>query len=280
MPTNSAALSLLLVSEHPSLLRRVRRLVGADSAEDVVQKIWLKVQAIKDDPPIIDKAAYLHRLAHNVAFDHMKGEQRQRDIQAEAGTLLHDGVDGISGERITLARHDLMRVQSMIASLPDRTREIFLLSRLEGLPQREIAARLGVSRPTVDARMARRLVAAIAATVTLLLLPACSSQIFMGIPLAAGQVDPELQLLATRARAGDKLAQLELGILYEEGRRVERDLNKAHKLYRLAASEGGGPVTVYVPGVRGASGRVMLIDSAPKLVGLEEARRRLDALDD
>jgi RNA polymerase sigma-70 factor (ECF subfamily) len=49
-----------------------------------------------------------------------------------------------------LARHDLMRVQSLIAGLPERTREIFLLSRLEGLPQREIAARLGVSRPTVE----------------------------------------------------------------------------------------------------------------------------------
>jgi RNA polymerase sigma-70 factor (ECF subfamily) len=139
-----------MLSERPSLLRRVGRLVGADSAEDVAQKIWLKVQAIRDDPPIIDKTAYLHRLAHNVAFDHMKGEQRQRDIQAEAAALLHDGVDGISGERIALARHDLMRVQSMIASLPDRTREIFLLSRLEGLPQREIAVRLGVSRPTVE----------------------------------------------------------------------------------------------------------------------------------
>lgn len=128
--------------------------------------------------------------------------------------------------------------------------------------------------------MTRHLVAGIAATVTLLLLPACANQSYMGIPLVAGQVDPELELLANRARAGDKQAQLELGIRFEEGSGVERDLDKARKLYRLAASDSGGSVTVYVPGVSGASGRVMLIDSMPRRVGLEKARRRLDALDE
>lgn len=150
MPTNAMALSRLLMCERPSLLRRMRQLVGTEGADDVAQKLWLKVQTVKDDPPIIDKKAYLHRLAHNVAFDHAREEQRRRDVHAEAAALLHEGMDGISGERIALARSELTQAQAAIAALPNRTRCIFLLSRIEGMTQREIADHLGVSRPTVE----------------------------------------------------------------------------------------------------------------------------------
>ncbi|WP_143084890.1 SEL1-like repeat protein [Novosphingobium sp. CF614] len=102
---------------------------------------------------------------------------------------------------------------------------------------------------------------------------------YMGIPLFAGQVAPELQQLAARARAGDKQAQLDLGIAFEEGHGVEQDLGKARDLYRLAASDSGGPVWVYVPSVgNGTKGRVMQVDRGPKMSGLAEAKARLDLL--
>lgn len=153
--TNSIALSRLLLAERPSLLRRVRRMVGHDGAEDVVQKLWLKIQAVRDDPPIDNPRAYLHRLAHNVAVDHVQGDKRRQDVHAEAMALLHHGVEGISGERIALARDELARVESVISALPTSTRDMFLLSRMEGMPQREIAAHLGVSRPTVEKHLRR-----------------------------------------------------------------------------------------------------------------------------
>jgi RNA polymerase sigma factor (sigma-70 family) len=155
MPTNSVALSRLLLAERNSLLRQVRRLVGSEGAEDVAQKLWLKIQAVRDDPPILDKKAYLRRLAHNVAVDHVQGDQRRRDVHVEAMALLHEGVDGISGERVVLARDELACAQAAIAELPATTRDIFLLSRMDGMAQREIAAHLGVSRPTVEKHLRR-----------------------------------------------------------------------------------------------------------------------------
>lgn len=150
MSTNSIALSRLLLAERKSLLRQVRRLVGAESAEDVAQKLWFKVQTVRDDPPILDKPAYLRRLAHNVAFDHAQDERRLRDAHQEAAALLHDGATAISGERIAFARDELARVQAAIGALPLKTQQIFRLSRVEGMAQREIAAHLGISRPTVE----------------------------------------------------------------------------------------------------------------------------------
>ncbi len=88
-----------------------------------------------------------------------------------------------------------------------------------------------------------------------------------------------LQSLARRAQAGDKQAQLELGIRFEEGRGVERDLKKAKKLYGKAASDSGGTIWVYSPPVgNGTSGRVIPVNTGAKQSGLAEAKRRLEAL--
>lgn len=145
----------------------------------------------------------------------------------------------------------------------------------------EAARRLERRWPTAEgARMTRRLVAGIAATISLLLLPACTSHSYMGIPLAAGQVDPELQQLANRAQAGDKQAQLELGIRFEEGRGLPVDIGRAQRLYQQAASDSGGTVWVYVPPtVKGQRARVMPVASGPEVSGLAQAKARLEALE-
>lgn len=106
----------------------------------------------------------------------------------------------------------------------------------------------------------------------------CATGSYAGIPLKAGAADPELQALARRAQAGDKHAQLELGIRYEEGRGVPVGLSQAEGLYRLAATAGERRQHVYVPpvGVHG-QGRVISIDGGRRS-GLASAAARLQAL--
>jgi hypothetical protein len=97
----------------------------------------------------------------------------------------------------------------------------------------------------------RKPLTAFAAALALaIVLTGCASPSYAGIPLTAGAADAELQSLAGRARAGDKDAQLELGIRYEEGRGVERDSESARRLY-LSSLEGPRLQTTYVP-VNGA----------------------------
>ena len=110
-------------------------------------------------------------------------------------------------------------------------------------------------------------------------LTGCASNTYAGIPLAVGTADPALQHLARRARAGDKRAQLELGIRYEEGRGVPLDLNLAERLYRQAAAGTPRTTAIYVP-ARGGRGRGRVLPARLGLAarGLPEARRRLHAL--
>lgn len=101
----------------------------------------------------------------------------------------------------------------------------------------------------------------------------------MGIPLVAGRANPELQQLANRAQAGNKHAQLELGIRFEEGRGVPVDIKRAMGLYRMAASDIGGAVWVYFPPVgNGTKGRGVPVETGRRQAGLREAKRRLEAL--
>jgi hypothetical protein len=77
-------------------------------------------------------------------------------------------------------------------------------------------------------------------------LTACASPSHAGIPDAAETADPQVRQLARRASGGDRVAKLELGIRYEEGRGVERDPERARRLY-LASLEGPRIQTTYVP---------------------------------
>jgi hypothetical protein len=100
------------------------------------------------------------------------------------------------------------------------------------------------------------------------------------LPTATDLTALPLPDLARMAQGGDKHAQLELGIRFEEGRGVERDLDKAKKLYRLAASDSGGRIWVYSPPVgNGTKGRVIPVDAWPKFAGLTAARKRLEGIE-
>ena len=92
---------------------------------------------------------------------------------------------------------------------------------------------------------------------------------------------PEVQALAERARGGDQQAQLELGIAYEEGRGVAADRKQAMKLYRMAAKDNPGTQWVYMPSPGGgAPAMVMPVRTGAPRAGLDEAKRRLQAMGD
>jgi RNA polymerase sigma-70 factor (ECF subfamily) len=60
-------------------------------------------------------------------------------------------------DQIAAGREDLRTVSLALLSLPERTRTILILHRLEGLRQREIAQRLGISVSAVEKHLIRAL---------------------------------------------------------------------------------------------------------------------------
>lgn len=150
MPTNAHILTRLLVAERSSLLRLARRIVGNTvTAEDVTQRLWFRIQRIEDDPPIINKRAFLYRLATNLATDQVRADRRH-DSLFEAGDVPETVPDNHpTAERELIDREKLDAIMTALDELPPRMRQIFMMRKFDELPVNDIAERLGLSRSSI-----------------------------------------------------------------------------------------------------------------------------------
>jgi hypothetical protein len=99
---------------------------------------------------------------------------------------------------------------------------------------------------------------------------------YMGIDISARAPVNSIIELARRAQAGDKQAQFELGMAYEEGQLLPRNLRRAVALYRLAAAGSSGRHWIYSPpSGAGQVGRVVAVDVGQRQSGLVAAQARL-----
>jgi RNA polymerase sigma-70 factor (ECF subfamily) len=149
MSSNATTLTELLIRERPALLRLVQRILGSDGgAEDVIQSIWFKARGVDSGQPISNPRAYLYRLAANLATDH--GRERTRRTRLLAEHYLWGPDEVLSTEEQVMAQDELQRVLEAAEHLPEPTRTIFRLNRLQGMTQADIARRQGVSVTTVE----------------------------------------------------------------------------------------------------------------------------------
>ncbi|MDT8760942.1 RNA polymerase sigma factor [Sphingomonas psychrotolerans] len=134
-----------------------RRLVAAADVEDIVQECYCRLAQLPEVSHVTMPRAYLFTMARNLAQRQLK---RARVVRIEAMT--DDGhseweSDLPSPERIAAAREELGRVQAALATLSERARRIFLMRKVEGLSQKEIAQAMGVSEAVVENEASRSL---------------------------------------------------------------------------------------------------------------------------
>jgi RNA polymerase sigma-70 factor (ECF subfamily) len=134
------------------------RLGDPAAAEDVLQDLWVRLQAV-DSGPIANGRAYLYRAAQNIALDAVRARHRTaaRDRQwatAHSGPGAEPADLSPNAEADMLAREEAAALASAIAALPEAAGRAFRLHKLEGLSHAEIAARLGISRSGVEKHIA------------------------------------------------------------------------------------------------------------------------------
>lgn len=130
-----------------SLGRIVRARIDID---DVVQESYAVVAALDDISHVQHPRAYLFSVARSIVLQQLR---RSRVVSIEAVAevdQLEVSHDERSPEQHAVAGQALRRVGELLAGLPRRRREAFVLRKLEGLSQREIARRMGISENTVE----------------------------------------------------------------------------------------------------------------------------------
>jgi RNA polymerase sigma-70 factor (ECF subfamily) len=134
-------------------------IVGSeDAAADVVQDLFC---SIWQDPGRWMAAGdalrpMLFVAARNRALDVLK-QRRVRERHAQRTALVGAPHAAWAPDEAAAWREIERALDAAIAALPEGAREIFLLSRREGLTYREIAERFGLSVKTVETQMGRAL---------------------------------------------------------------------------------------------------------------------------
>jgi RNA polymerase sigma-70 factor (ECF subfamily) len=138
--------------EHRMQLRSAaQKILGSrDLAEEVTQAAYLRVMEIASTVPIRHPESYCFQVVRNLAIDCRRRRQLESHVFSEEQGTEQVPCGQRTPEQIAIDQQHLSIIHKVLANLPARTREAFNLYRLNGLTQRDIASRLGVSATLVN----------------------------------------------------------------------------------------------------------------------------------
>ena len=143
--------SLHVIPQEQKARAALRRLGIAESdIDDLIQDAYCRLASLRSVDHIDRPGAYFMQIIKNAWRDGLRRAQvvRFEDYTENALPFVED--EAMSVEATVLAREQLGLVEALLATLPERCRTIFTWKRMEGIPQREIAKRLGVSENVVE----------------------------------------------------------------------------------------------------------------------------------
>lgn len=135
----------------PLCLYAMHYLHDMDLVEDVVQdcftELWERMNAEKT---VSNMKPYLYMMVRNYCLDTLK-----KDNQIDYNSSPSDLVDIIPNEEAEERSLIEARLWTAIDSLPEKCREVFLLSKRDGLKYKEIADKLNISTKTAENQVAK-----------------------------------------------------------------------------------------------------------------------------
>lgn len=136
-------------------LRRVR---NHQEAEDLTQEVFTRLlnreqlaEGVAD--------AYVFQIAANLLRDGARRSRVREEYKALIAPLEEQAAEDLDPARIELSRESLRAVIDGLQALPDRTRTIFTLYRIENLRLEAIAETYGISKSAVKKHVMRAMAA-------------------------------------------------------------------------------------------------------------------------
>ena len=132
-----------------------RPLPHPDDVSDVVQETYARLLALSPErrSAVRNWRAFLFATARNVAMDHL----RRREVlsldalpEINATDVVLRGSQERRPDEIVNLTQERLLLSRVIASLPDRCRQVLVLRKIHGLSHKEIALRMGIAEHTVE----------------------------------------------------------------------------------------------------------------------------------
>lgn len=156
----SDRIEIVARSYHAELLRVLRRrLASEQDAADLAQEAYARLLRYEGEHTAEDLRRILFGIARNLLTDHW----RWRRLRSVGTHLPLDDLDfeiesgEANPERQVESAQRLASLEAIILAMPEKRRAVFILSRIEGLTNAEIAERCGIAVKTVEKHIASAL---------------------------------------------------------------------------------------------------------------------------
>jgi RNA polymerase sigma factor (sigma-70 family) len=138
------------------LAKAVRRIVDRHDVDDILQDAFIRSFEAEGRYPIRDPRAFLLRTATNLALNHVSraGYRTTGSLESLGDEL---PANAASPDTQIDADRRFLDFCRAVGSLPEQCRRVFILKKVHGLSQSEIAAQLGIAESTVEKHIAKGL---------------------------------------------------------------------------------------------------------------------------
>lgn len=157
-----AAFEVMFSLYYPRLVYFAKEYVPYEDAKGIVQDAF--VTFWEKDPEILNESklqSYLYTVVKNNCLMYLRHEKIKKGFETEAGIRMQNQVYQSALEQLDTSEMAFQEIESRIettlAKLPPRCREVFILSRMEGKKNHEVAEELNISVKAVEAQISKAL---------------------------------------------------------------------------------------------------------------------------
>lgn len=128
-----------------------------ETARGIVQDAFIALWERRPEvSPERGMEAYLTTIVRNRCLNYLRDQKKFNRELLDFEGLLADDEGVMPADRLEIDQLET-RIKDAIGELPEKCREIFLLSRFENMKYQQIADHLGISVKTVETQMSRAL---------------------------------------------------------------------------------------------------------------------------
>ncbi len=130
-------------------------IVPPKEVEDIVQETYVRACQVNENDAMVEPKALLFKVAKNLALDYVKRADTRLVVSDDSLLEMRDSTQ-LTDETFsqTASREEFADFCDVVRRLPQQQRRAFVLKKVYGYTQREIAAEMKISEKTVERHIA------------------------------------------------------------------------------------------------------------------------------